>query len=78
MRQFISLFLITFAVLLAFAWLFIFCRRRLNRTRHGLTGMCHQSGGAMCSTCGTALREQPPTCTQAQSSTSSPQGHDAA
>jgi len=28
-----------------------FCRRRLAKTKHGLSGMCHQTGGEVCNSC---------------------------
>lgn len=28
-----------------------FCRRRLAKTPHGLSGICHQKGGEVCSSC---------------------------
>jgi len=28
-----------------------FCRRRLTRTPHGLSGMCHRTGGEVCRSC---------------------------
>lgn len=51
MGQFLLLFFLTIFVFIGFAWLIIFCRRRLRHSRHGLTGMCHDSGGTMCSSC---------------------------
>jgi len=51
MGQFLLLFSLTICAFLGFAWLLIFCRRRLRRSRHGLTGMCHDTGGTMCPSC---------------------------
>ncbi len=42
---------ISFLVIVFFALLLNFCRRRLRKTPHGLTGMCHKTGEEMCSTC---------------------------
>lgn len=56
MKSFLLLFLITFPVLAGCALLINFCRRRVGRTRHGLTGMCHSSGGSMCGCCATKLQ----------------------
>jgi len=51
MITFIVNFAITFICIMSFAWLLIYCRRRSARTRHGLTGMCHSTGGTMCASC---------------------------
>lgn len=50
---------ITFLLILFTAVLISYCKRRQNRTRHGLTGMCHQSGGTMCSNCSSQLQNGP-------------------
>jgi len=55
MHGFLLLFTITFSILVAAGLVINFCRRRANRTNHGLTGMCHKSGGTMCSCCGASL-----------------------
>lgn len=55
MSNFLVLFILSFCAITGFAWLLIFCRRRVNRTRHGLSGMCHTSGGTMCSSCSEQL-----------------------
>ncbi|MBW1635750.1 MAG: hypothetical protein JRJ68_05680 [Deltaproteobacteria bacterium] len=47
---------ITFPLLLATALLINYCKRRQHRTSHGLTGMCHKSGGTMCSSCSSQLQ----------------------
>lgn len=64
--KFLVLFLITLGAILGFCWLFIFCRRRLHRTRHGLSGMCHESGGTMCPSCRQAMDD--PTCSHPKAS----------
>ncbi len=51
MRFFLLNFLITFITLTGVALFINFCRRRLSKTKHGLTGMCHKDGGAMCCSC---------------------------
>ncbi|MCL7489451.1 MAG: hypothetical protein M8357_14895 [Desulfobulbaceae bacterium] len=51
MSYFFLTLAISFGVILVFALLLNFCRRRLRKTPHGLTGMCHRDGGAMCSSC---------------------------
>ena len=48
--------LITFSLFLFIVVLISYCKRRQGRTRHGLSGMCHQSGGTMCSSCRARLR----------------------
>lgn len=48
--------LATFGCILVVATLINFCKRRQSRTAHGLTGMCHKSGGAMCGSCSSQLR----------------------
>ncbi len=49
---------ITFSLLLVTVILISYCKRRQNRTRHGLTGMCHESGGTMCGCCSSQLLGQ--------------------
>ncbi len=60
MRETVILFgwtlLATFGCILVVATLINYCKRRQNRTAHGLTGMCHKSGGAMCGSCSSQLR----------------------
>ncbi len=51
MLEFLFTALIAFIVLLSVSMLVNFCRRRLRTTPHGLTGMCHRHGGAMCPSC---------------------------
>jgi hypothetical protein len=51
MTIFILTLIITFSLLLLTAVLISYCKRRQNRTSHGLTGMCHKSGGAMNGCC---------------------------
>ncbi len=59
MMTFLTYLATTFALLLFVAVLISFCKRRQSRTRHGLTGMCHRSGGAMCSSCNAKLKITP-------------------
>ena len=54
--QIIISLIIAFIVLLAFALFLNFCRNRLRKTPHGLTGMCHKTGGTMCSSCEESIR----------------------
>ena len=58
MKTFLLLLMFTFPLLLIMAFMVNFARRRLRRTRHGLTGMCHKDGGAMCCSC-SALASKP-------------------
>lgn len=51
MSQFLLTFAIAFFTILLFALLLNYCRRKLRKTQHGLTGMCHKSGGLTCSSC---------------------------
>jgi hypothetical protein len=55
MMTFILTLTITLSLLLLAALFLSYCKRRQNRTSHGLTGMCHESGGAMCGCCGAQL-----------------------
>jgi hypothetical protein len=57
MATFILTLTITFSLLLITAVLLSYCKRRQNRTSHGLTGMCHETGGTMCGCCGSQLRK---------------------
>jgi len=41
--HFLILLATAFVLILATALIISFCKRKQNRTRHGLTGMCHQS-----------------------------------
>ncbi len=50
---------ITFCLLLFIAFLVSYCKRRQRKTPHGLTGMCHQNGGTMCSSCSSKLAPTP-------------------
>lgn len=54
MKTFFLLLLISFCLVLALILFLSFAKRRQGRTRHGLTGMCHESGGEMCGCCSSA------------------------
>lgn len=56
--ELLLLLLITFVAFSGFALLLTLCRRRVNRTRHGLTGMCHSTGGSMCGSCQDSLADR--------------------
>jgi hypothetical protein len=58
MTLFFTTLLLTVPLLVGAALLINFCRRRVGRTRHGLTGMCHQSGGRMCGCCASSLQSR--------------------
>jgi hypothetical protein len=51
-----KIFLLTagfsFMVILVAALIINFSKRRQRKSPHGLTGMCHKSGGVVCSSCG--------------------------
>lgn len=57
MTTFILSLLLTFSLILGTAVLISYCKRRQARTNHGLTGMCHKSGGAMGSCCSAKMFE---------------------
>ena len=60
MKTFIIMLMFTFPLLLIMAFVINFCKRRLRATRHGLTGMCHKDGGAMCCSCSTNMQPKNP------------------
>jgi len=49
--HFLLTFIICLIVFVAVALYLSHSRRRLQHTRHGLTVMCHQRGGAICPSC---------------------------
>lgn len=51
MQFFLFNFAISFITIVGIGLFINFCRRRLRKTKHGLTGMCHKDGGAMCCSC---------------------------
>lgn len=51
MMTFFLTLLISFGLLLAAVFILSYCKRRQSLSKHGLTGMCHQTGGAMCGSC---------------------------
>lgn len=57
--SFILSLVVAFFLFLATAVLISYCKKREGRTRHGLTGMCHQSGGQMCSSCSSQIESDP-------------------
>ncbi len=57
MTTFILTLVISFGLLLVAIYTLSYCKRRQNATKHGLTGMCHKTGGAMCSSCNEKITE---------------------
>ncbi len=51
MRFFLFNFGVSFLTIAGIGLFINFCRRRLQNTKHGLTGMCHKDGGTMCCSC---------------------------
>ena len=51
METFFLTLMITSIVFVLVGFLINFCRRRLAKTPHGLSGMCHQTGGEICASC---------------------------
>ncbi|MFV0437238.1 MAG: hypothetical protein ACK5PS_07600 [Desulfopila sp.] len=60
MQTFLVLLFPSFLIISCAALLINFCRRRLRRTRHPLSGMCEKSGGALCACCGAELQATRP------------------
>ncbi len=58
MTLFFTTLLLTVPLFVGAALLINVCRRRAARTRHGLTGMCHERGGEMCGCCAAALQQR--------------------
>lgn len=57
MLELVVVFLFTAPLLIGAAAIINFSKRRALKTRHPLSGMCHKKGGAMCTSCSTALSE---------------------
>ena len=51
MATFLLTFTVAFILLLFIGFFISFSKRRQRRTNHGLTGMCHETGGEMCGGC---------------------------
>ncbi|MCI5224159.1 MAG: hypothetical protein D3924_16185 [Candidatus Electrothrix sp. AR4] len=51
MQIFVITTCIAFLTIVAVAVLINWSKRRLRKTPHGLTGMCHKTGGVVCSSC---------------------------
>ena len=55
MITFILTLTITFVLLPTIGFFIGFSKRRQRQTNHGLTGMCHETGGEMCGCCSSSL-----------------------
>lgn len=51
MTLFAITLILTFVVVVAAILGLSYCKRQQRHGKHGLTGMCHDSGGAVCSSC---------------------------
>uniref|UniRef100_UPI004057002D hypothetical protein n=1 Tax=Candidatus Electrothrix sp. TaxID=2170559 RepID=UPI004057002D len=49
---------ISFVVILVAALLINFSKRRQRKSPHGLTGMCHKSGGVVCGDCRERVKKE--------------------
>ncbi|MCI5209223.1 MAG: hypothetical protein D3910_10610, partial [Candidatus Electrothrix sp. ATG2] len=47
-----------FVVILVAALIINFSKRRQRKSPHGLTGMCHRSGGVVCGSCGEGMHKE--------------------
>jgi len=56
MKILVLTFLITFLCITAIALLINYCKKRISKTPHGLTGMCYKNGGSMCSECAEKIK----------------------
>lgn len=56
MNQFVVTLLVTMPLFVGAALIFNFCKKRIRKTSHGLTGMCHDSGGTMCCSCASQVQ----------------------
>lgn len=58
MQNYLFMLAITFTVVVSAALVVNFCKGRARNTKHGLTGMCHKSGGTMCACSASKLTPQ--------------------
>ncbi|HIJ79923.1 MAG: hypothetical protein OEY01_15145 [Desulfobulbaceae bacterium] len=58
MKIFLITLLFTAIVLVGCGLLVNFCKKRLNKTPHGLSGMCQKSGGEVCTSCAEQLHNK--------------------
>jgi hypothetical protein len=56
MATFFTTLLVTLPLFIGAALLFNFSKKRIRKTKHGLTGMCHDSGGTMCCSCASQVQ----------------------
>jgi len=59
MTLFAITLLLTFVVVVAAMLWLSYCKRRQRHGKHGLTGMCHEIGGTVCSSCAGLADSQP-------------------
>ncbi|MDH4317867.1 MAG: hypothetical protein OEV64_05710 [Desulfobulbaceae bacterium] len=57
METFFITFLLTTTTLLGCGLLINYCRKKMRQTGHGLTAMCHKTGGKICTSCSEAKME---------------------
>jgi hypothetical protein len=57
MKIFLLTLGISFVVLLVAGLVINFTKRRQQKSPHGLTGMCHRTGGVACGSCGERRKE---------------------
>jgi uncharacterized membrane protein affecting hemolysin expression len=57
MKIFLLTLGISFVVILLAGLLINFTKRRQQKSPHGLTGMCHKSGGVACGSCGERVKK---------------------
>ena len=60
MKVFIITFFITSIILVGCGLLINYCKKRLRKTPHGLSGMCHKSGGEVCGSCADQIKNKNP------------------
>lgn len=58
MKTFLLTVGINFIVILVAALIINFSKRRQRKSPHGLTGMCHRTGGEVCSSCAEQVRKE--------------------
>ena len=63
MSEYFLTLIAAFVIISAAALLINYCRRKLRKTPHGLTGMCHKTGGTLCSSCQQTIEKKRPDVT---------------
>ena len=64
MKTLILTFLITALTLILVGQLITFCRKKLSKTPHGLSGMCHRQGSEVCASCAETAEKEPRSTTK--------------